>query len=475
MSKKKEINNIIYNVVYKCLNVLFPLISAGIVARRLLPIGVGKVSAAQNIVTYFTFLAPLGLSIYGVREISKATKKELNTIFSEFLSLNAISTTIFVVIYYCFINFTPYFQNDLYLYNIAGISIIFNYLNIEWFYQGKGEYKYITIRSTLFKVFMLISILLFVKTKNDYIKYALICCISSGGNYILNFIHLKKYSINFVFKDLQLVKHIKSLIVLLVSNVAVELYSLVDTTMLSFICRKDIVAYYTNSMKVVKVAIFVVAAIGGTTLQRISPLIKQKKDLEIKSIFLNIIKAMVFFSIPCMVGLECVSSSVIKILFGNMYLEAIPTMRILALLFLSLPFSNFIGTQILIAFNKEREILFTQIFAASINIVLNFFFIQLYKQNGAAITSVISESLVMVLMLIFVYREIHFDIKFKFIIQITISSLVMGLAILGINTLINNEIIKLFVSILGGFVVYSSLLLFFRNEFMLCVLKKIIR
>lgn len=469
MNKNKEIVNIIYNVIYKCLNVLFPLISAGIVARRLLPIGVGKVSAAQNIVTYFTFLAPLGLSIYGVREISKVEGKELNILFSEFLALNAISTTIFTFLYYSLINFCSYFESDILLYNIVGISIVFNFLNIEWFYQGKGEYKYITIRSTLIKLFMLISVLLFVNSQNDYIKYALICCIAAGGNYILNFIHLKSYSINLVYKDLHLGRHVKALIILLISNIAVELYSLVDTTMLSFFCEKEIVAYYTNSMKVVKVAIFVVAAIGGTTLQRIAPLIKQNKILEIKNIFSKIINIMFLLSIPCIVGLECVSCSVIKILYGEMYLDAVPTMRILVFLFLSLPFSNFIGTQILIAYNKEHEILFTQICAAFINIILNYYLIKIYRQNGAAIASVISEAFVMVVMFFFAYREIKFDIKLKYIFQIVFFSIIMGFAIIFVNKLIYNEIIKLFVSVLVGLSVYSLLLLLFKNNIILAV------
>ena len=61
----------VYNVAYKLLNVFFPLISSVYISHILLAEGVGRVAYAQNIVTYFTTLAALGLPNYGVREIAK--------------------------------------------------------------------------------------------------------------------------------------------------------------------------------------------------------------------------------------------------------------------------------------------------------------------------------------------------------------------------------------------------------------------
>ena len=46
-----------YNLIYQLLNVLFPLISAGYVARILAPERVGTVTDAQNLVSYFVMFA----------------------------------------------------------------------------------------------------------------------------------------------------------------------------------------------------------------------------------------------------------------------------------------------------------------------------------------------------------------------------------------------------------------------------------
>ena len=65
--KKSIFKNSAFNVAYKLLNVLFPMITAVYVARVLMPAGVGKVSYAQNILTYFVVVASLGIHTYGAR------------------------------------------------------------------------------------------------------------------------------------------------------------------------------------------------------------------------------------------------------------------------------------------------------------------------------------------------------------------------------------------------------------------------
>ena len=61
-------SNAIYNILYKSLNALFPLVTMAYVSRVLLPVGVGKVASAQNIVSYFVIIASLGLPIWSEKD-----------------------------------------------------------------------------------------------------------------------------------------------------------------------------------------------------------------------------------------------------------------------------------------------------------------------------------------------------------------------------------------------------------------------
>ena len=83
--KKKSIaKNAVFNVTYKLLNILFPLLTSAYLSRILGPVYLGKVSYAQNIMSYFLVIASLGIGTYGMREIAKAENNinNKNKIFS---------------------------------------------------------------------------------------------------------------------------------------------------------------------------------------------------------------------------------------------------------------------------------------------------------------------------------------------------------------------------------------------------------
>ena len=49
--------NAVFNAIYKSLDILFPMISAGYAARILTPSGIGRNAIAQNNVSYFLVVA----------------------------------------------------------------------------------------------------------------------------------------------------------------------------------------------------------------------------------------------------------------------------------------------------------------------------------------------------------------------------------------------------------------------------------
>lgn len=278
MSKNKSLTtNAIFNIIYRVLNVIFPLISATYVARVLLPEGVGHVSFAQNIVSYFTMLAALGIPSYGTREISKCRddQNHTNRVFSELFIINAFSTLICLAVYTILI--LTHFTSDLQLYLVCGLLIVFNFINIDWFYQGKEEYAYIAVRSSIIKILSILLLFVFVKDRTDYLNYALITCLATGGNYIFNVFHARKY-VRFTLKNLEFKRHLQPIMYLVICVVAAELYSKVDTTMLGSSCSNQIVGFYTNAQKMTSLVITMATAISAIFLPRISYYFLKDRD-----------------------------------------------------------------------------------------------------------------------------------------------------------------------------------------------------
>ena len=474
MSNKKSLtSNSIYNVAYKMLNVLFPLITAAYIARVLFATGVGKVAYAQNIVKYFEMIAALGIPNYGIREAAKVynEKKQSCKLFSELFLINFVSTTICLLLYYALILNVPFFFFFLPLYAVVGLSIAFNYLNVDWFYQGYEEFRYIAIRSFVVKMLSLVAIFVFVREKQDYIMYALISCLAIGGNNIYNIINLRKYGIKIVFDGLNLKKHINAVMVLLGSVIAIELYTLLDTTMIGFFCDSKAVAYYTNSMRLVKILITVVTAISGVLLPRLSYHHSLGEEEECGKIVSKVFTVLLFIFLPCEIGLILVSDQVIPILFGSSFIPACKTLRVCSLLICVLGFSNLFGTQVLLTYNQEKKLLITTIAGAVSNICLNLVLVPKYQQNGAAVASVISETIVTCMSVIFAIRYVTIKLSKTEIISMLFSAMIMGVGVWMIQRSGLGLVLKLGTSVSIGIVIYFIMNYLLKTPVMWDVMK----
>ncbi len=466
MSNKSLAKNSIYNVVYKLLNVFFPLIYATYVSHVLLADGVGKVATVQNAVQYFTIVAALGIPNYGIREIAKKrfNKVEKNRVFSELFAINALSTSLCIIVYYTMIFTVSYFSSERLLYLIIGINIILNYFNIDWFYQGEEEYSYMAKRSFFIKVLSLIAIFIFVKDVNDYIIYGFIFAISLAGNYFFNIINLRKYSIRFEIKGLNIKRHVKPVFILLGTAIAIELYTLLDVTMLGFLCTSNIVGYYSNTMRVVKVLITVITAIGGVLLPRLSYYAENNDLVHCNKIVNKVFLIMLYLFLPCGIGLILVADPLVIILFGYSFEEAITTMRICSLLVYALGYSNLFGTQVLLTFGEEKKLMLCTMIGAISNITLNFLWIPSYQQNGAAVASVISESIVTLLTYIYASKYIKIKVRYNFIISSIISLIGMIIFVMCIKLFIDNYILQLVLSMIVGTATYILCGVITKNE-----------
>ena len=468
MKEKSLALNALFNSLHRIVNLIFPIVTSIYISHILLADGIGKISIAQNLVQYFVILAPLGIPNYGTREIAKQRDNyyEKNKLFTELLLINFVSTCICIFFYYFSIFYMSHFSEERLLYAVCGIPIICNLFNIEWFFQGQEEYVYISIRNTIVKMLSLIIILFFVRKKSDYVLYALIYAVGLGANHILNLIRIRKFNVKLVLSDLSLKRHFRPIFILLCSAIAIELYTLLDTTMLGIMTSSNVVGYYTNSIKLNKIVVGLVAAIGGVLLPRLSYYRKnnmQEKCSEVISLITNI---MLFLVIPAATGLFCLADIIVPLFFGNSFIPAIITTKIGTIIVIVLGLSNLFGTQVLLTYNKEKSLFGAVIIGALSNMCMNIFLIPKFQHNGAIVASVISETLVTVITFIMASRCVPIKIDYNSCIKSIFTSSIMFLLIIIIKqNFLNNKFI-LFFSVITGMISYFGLNLIFQNKIM---------
>lgn len=477
MAKEKSlVKNSIFNMMYQMLNVVFPLLTSVYVSHILLDTGVGKVAYAQNIASYFVTLAPLGVLSYGVKEIAIAGNnlETRNKKFTELFIINFISTTIFTGAYYLLVAQSGMFKGNEMLLYVCGIQIVLNYINVDWLYQGLEEYAYITIRSFFVKIISFALLFVMVRTQQDYINYAWITCIATGGNNIYNVIHMRRY-VKFNFKRLDFIKHLGPELVLAGNILLSNFYSKIDVTMLGFLKGDAETGYYSNAFKIINIIMCLCAAITSTFLPRLSYYYEHDREKFVQLVNQGT-KYILFLTIPAAVGLAMIAHLIIPGLFGEAFRPAATTVVMLTPLILIKGIGSLACYQVAISSGSEKKQMIAYIVGAVLNVSLNAILIPRFAENGAAIASVVAELFINVIVFVQVKHLVKIQIDWKFFGSTLLSVILMAFLLKGILEFnISNALLKSCVCITIAGIEYIVVNLFLKNEIMQEVIQFIIQ
>lgn len=157
---------------------------------------------------------------------------------------------------------------------------------------------------------------------------------------------------------------------------------------------------------------------------------------------------------PCIIGIWFFGDLAILLLSGKEFLGGFTAEKILSLdIFLS-PLNGFFVSQILIPAQKEKKATKALVLAAIGNIILDILLIPKFFINGAAIATVFSESIVLIICL----PEINKIIDLKRISSKVWKAMFCSLSIVfvydGIKNFVENRIIQLIFTIVIGGIIY---------------------
>lgn len=452
--------NIVFNVFRTLLNVAYPIISFSYVARVLTVDDMGSVTFARNYVSYFTLIAALGVTFYGVREGARVAKDKQK--FSKlFWEINIINFMAMVVAYVLFFgSFLVTDRLDAYhlLMMISATGILLCGLSNEWVLSSYEQYKYLAIRTLIIQLVCIGLIILTIRHRDDYVKYCAILLISSYGSTVFNWIYIIKAKIvSWVpLRELNLTKHLKPIFILFAMLVSIDLYTMLDTTMLGFIKGDYEVGIYNAAIKIPRLVNSVIASVGAVLVPRLSYYF----DIDREHFQRLVYKAQDFIilvTVPAFVGILSTASEVVGVFAGSQYGDAIITTRILAALTLVIPISVLFNNQIFIPMRREILVLKSTCVGAAVNLTLNAFLIPKFAENGAAVASVIAELSVMLVCLYHVKKELSTQVVWKKYLRAAITSLCIIFITVIVNMIIHNIYIRLGVIVILCVLAYALL------------------
>lgn len=467
--------NTFFYLLYNVLNIAFPFITGIYVARVLLPSDIGQVETARNLANYFITFSLLGIPTYALRECSKLRddKMALSKLYSELFIINAISVSLFLISYIGLVFLIEAYRQYLFLYLITGFGIALNFLYVSWLYEGLERFDFISIRNILFKILCFILLVVFVRGPNDLYIYASISVIGTAGNYLINFIFARKH-VKFTFKGLSFKKHLKPIMILAFTYLAIELYSMVDITMLSWMKPKESVAFYSYAARIKSILLTILNTFTIVIVPRLASYFKDGKHNQYKQLLQRVLYTIIHFAVPAIIGIWFVSDYVLVAIYGDAYLNSSPVLKILSFVLVISPIGYLLGSRVCLTTGHEGKMVLPVALGAASNIIFNFVLIPPFAENGAALASVASEIVVLIAYLIIArkYCSVPFD-WVRILKTVIPCSLMLSFLLMTTFHTFSTSLTECFVQILGSVFVYILVSLLLKEETSISTLSKI--
>lgn len=407
MSKSLKTNGVL-NMMRIVSTLLMPLISFPYISRVLEVENLGISNFVQSISSYFLLISALGVTNYAIREGSRLLHTAgIEEFVSEVFSINVISTLISYVLLFLTLLLFPRLQEYQVFIIIYSVTLFFNTLGVEWIFSVYEDYYYLTVRTIVIQIISLVALFLFVRSQNDLMMYMVILTVGKSLPSLWNLGYIGKYvKLKFTFK-LNLKKHLKPILLIFATTIATTIYVNSDITMLGLIDSNTSVGLYTTSVKIYTILKTILSAFIVVSLPRISSYLATNNKQAYESTLSKLLNSLIVFTFPMSVGLIIVAEGVILMFAGTSYLSATLSLRILSFALMFSTLGSFYATSILLPLRQEKIILIASIVSASINVGLNLVFIPLLSLNGAALTTLVSEIVMVLVMILFNQKAIN--------------------------------------------------------------------
>ena len=388
-NKQKIVNNLLWAVGGKVINLVGSLVLGIIVARYL---GVEQYGLMNYVISYaflFQTLASFGLDSIEVRE-EAAGKIPVNTIIGTAFWIKVVFGVICIALS---IGTAVVMSEDGYTIGLVALYssyIVFNsFVVIRNYFTSLVQNKYIVL-SEIFRTFVGIAIKLTMWATDCSLTWFVAAFafdhVLLAGGYISSYHHkigkLKEWRFSLPYAKYLL----KESFPLLLTNAAVIIYQRIDQVMIGHMVSKADVGYFSVAAKFVEVMIFIPATIAHT----ISPILVQMldKSREIYTVkaqqYLNIT---VWISILCSIGVSVISYWIVLHTFGTQYLHAAAILQVLSFKMVSVALSNGGGIMVIVE-RLQKWVFFRDVLGCLVCIGLNWWLLPMYGAMAAAFVAI---------------------------------------------------------------------------------------
>lgn len=419
--------------------------------------GFGVLSLALALAGLLTSFTDLGLTTLTVRDVARdkslASKYIGNiTLIKLFFSIITLLATFLIV------QLFVHDQQSATVIYIITISLIIGVITgtFSAVFQAYQKMEYQSITTVLNSILMFAGVYIAIYYNSNIMAFALVYLFI---NLIILIFNTTICLWKFVVPQFELdLKFWKSLILkaypLAVSGILALIAFKIDIIMLSFIAGNDSTGFYNAAYRLLEALMFIPSVYATSIL----PVFSKFHINSQESLQFSYFKSFKYFSIlgiPIAVGTTLLANEIILLFFKSGYMATVPILQIL-IWAIPIIFVNYVLGASIISINRQHETMRICFICMVLNIALNLILIPLYGAIGAAVVTVITE-FVLVLLYYHLVSKYLCKIKLlKVLLKPIIASFFMALFIIFVKS-------NLFVVIIIATLIYFTVLILLKS------------
>ncbi len=405
---KRLLENFFSLSILNFINYLFPLILIPYLTRILGVEKFGLYAFSYAVIQYCTVLVSYGFDYSATKyvAINRDNLEKISEVFICVIIVRLALALVCVVLVLAATGLINKLRGEYLLY-VFGIGIFLGQALIPlWLFQGMEQMKFVTIINFISKLTSTLLIFIFLKNQSDYIYVNLFFSIGFLVAGILSILlAIRIFRIKFILPKSEFIKdRIRDGWHLFLSTVFMNLYRESNILILGSFVNYTVVGYYAAAEKIIKAIQSIVSPISTALFPYFGRNLNlaDKKERTLKLFFrFNKYYAIALALIVCIVLFS--SKYIVTYYLGNGYTNSIQNIKIMSVIILLGGLNYFLGIVGLVNLGFEKQFTQSVFVAGVISIITCFTLVNILPGTGAAITLVIAE-VVLFILILNVYR-----------------------------------------------------------------------
>jgi O-antigen/teichoic acid export membrane protein len=405
---RKIAYNVVFSATAKMAGTVLALVGIGFITRYLGKDGFGDYSTVLAYFFFFGALADLGLYAISTREISRPGSDE-KEILGNVFSIRIVASLLIVAISFLLVFFLPYSQAVKFGIIISALAYVFSsgYSVLIGLFQKRLAMDKVAIGELVGKILQVTIIVLAVKLNLGFLAIIWTLLLNMIVSFLIVFLWSRRY-IKFrpAFEFPVWKKFLKESYPVGISAVIVFAYFKLDTILLSILKTSSDVGIYNAAYKVLENVSFFPAMLVGLVMPIMSRYIFQERK-KFELVADKTFKVLLVLTVPLFTGTVFLAGGIIRLIGGAGFSESVLVLQLLAAAMVFIFFGNFF-TNVIIAGGLQKKLMGILLFCAIFNVSLNLFLIPRFSYIGAAVTSSLTEGLVVLLSCFVAWKNLKY-------------------------------------------------------------------